>query len=371
MKHPIKASGLHHSWLLAWNQRCCPPYAVLTGPVNSALEQHLRCCPLCRRERNTGLPAIHLDPAQPPAKQTEPRPGELWSVSAALSGWGAKHRYYSSPVVLVVRVIEDCVNVVQTFGDPALAGPSDVLFDNGLVGFAESWNSYTLQSSSLEHLLGRVSDNCLALVLQEADRSPAEVEPGSLLWFFRQMEVETGWHFAGQALEGLFAATDSEHEVVEQKNLLADLRRHGILVPELAPESLPEDILACAIPADDRLPFAAADAESNNLDILVYTVEQGRVGQVRMVKGRVHPPSLMVDSGSEENTALLHVGGSCDLTDDNYQWLFRWKYGDQLMKPLPGQSGAENGVFWAVFPVHVSGNPPGGELLVRIIVHKN
>ncbi|MBW2328574.1 MAG: hypothetical protein JRF04_02980 [Deltaproteobacteria bacterium] len=89
--------------MLAWQLRCCPPDAVLTGEMSDELKQHLQLCPFCRRERADPLPSVQLN--LPPAAATEkqqPQAGELWSLQPSLGGWGVKIRYYTR---LVTRYI--------------------------------------------------------------------------------------------------------------------------------------------------------------------------------------------------------------------------------------------------------------------------
>ncbi|MFP7756194.1 hypothetical protein ACLG6S_16380 [Thermodesulfobacteriota bacterium B35] len=57
----------------------------------------------------------------------------------------------------------------------------------------EPWNRYFVRSADLFLRLGRVSPQCLESVRQAEQASIQEIEIGSLLWFFRHMEVETGF----------------------------------------------------------------------------------------------------------------------------------------------------------------------------------
>ncbi|MBV5329969.1 MAG: hypothetical protein JZU65_20480, partial [Chlorobium sp.] len=98
------------------------------------------------------------------------------------------------------------VLVSQIYGDHALAGPEDVLFANNLQGFAEPWNCYTLMRDDLGILLGEVDATVVSTILVQAKRTDAPLQFGSLLWFFRQMEVETGYYFASHAGNRLMAA---------------------------------------------------------------------------------------------------------------------------------------------------------------------
>ncbi len=357
------------AWSLAWRMRCCPPDAALTGELIVEFQRHLEICPFCRLERAAPLPEIRIDfSADLAAGKRLPRAGELWSVTNNLEGWGPKYRYYTSPVVLVTAIVErHAVNVVQTFGDCSLAGPDDVFLDNDIIGFAEPWNRYTLNIKDLDTFLGAVSAGFLTRLQETSANESTAPAPGSLLWFFRQMEVETGWFFAGQSIAGLLDAEKpffvSSLLSADTETLVADLKNLSVTIPDDRGSNLPEQILAGTMPSDDLLPLAAADIEPRTITILLFTVEQGRVRRVKAVSGHV--------TLQYEQDSLLRVSGLCEACPcRDCEWMFRFKSNGALVEPLPGQYGVEDGVFWAVFPTDALVDPDQGELIVRIIVYQ-
>jgi hypothetical protein len=365
IKIPARISD---AWQQAWRMRCCPPDTVLAGILSEELKQHLEICPSCRRERADPLPEIRLNfPSKSPA-QSLPRVGELWSIAGKTAGWGPKSRYYSPPVILVTAVLDNrAVNVIQISADTELAGEDDILLDNGIIGFAEVWNRYTLHIEVLENVLGKIS----TALLNRIEKAPAEHDvrpsPGSLLWFFRQMEVETGCFFARQSIADLLASDDALSPpallYTSPEELLDDLKNLPVIIPDTCLDCSFEHILANTGPADELLPMAAAELEPENIGILIYTARQGRIQSVRMVPGRVNL--------QYEQDSFLHVSGLCEsCPDQNCEWLFRYHTGKLSLEPLPGQYGAENGVFWAVFPAEDVSEPFQGELIVRIIHHQ-
>jgi len=193
-------SHLYEAWIEAWSFRCCPPDKILAGEMTPELRRHFEVCPLCRANRS--VPPVNLDITVEKDKGL-PLPGELWSLSPQLGAWGPKRRWYNPPVVMILQKAEKAewdhfpVPVVQTYtgGDLTLAGPGDIPLDQGLAGFAEPWNRYSVRSADLFLRLGRVSPQCLESVRQaeQASIQDIEIEIGSLLWFFRHMEVETGF----------------------------------------------------------------------------------------------------------------------------------------------------------------------------------
>lgn len=357
------------AWIFAWRMRCCPPDTAPTGELTSELKRHLEICPFCRSEREAPLPEIQLDFfADHPAEKRLPRVGELWSVANNLGGWGPKQRYYSPPVVLVTALADQrAVNVVQTFGDNFLAGPDDLLLDNDIMGFAEPWNRYTLDIKDLGNCLGTVSAAFITRLQETFAQETVAPTPGSLLWFFRQMEVETGWFFAEQSIAGLLEAKEAVSAptllYISVDTLLSDLKSLPVTIFDAPRCDRPEDILANTMPADDLLPLAAADVEPRTISILLFTAEQGRIRSVKAVTGHV--------TLQYEQDSLLLVSGLCEACPGrDCEWMFRWKSRGASLEPLPGQYGVEDGVFWAVFSTDGLHDPDQGELIVRIIDHQ-
>ena len=350
------------SWLPAWTLRCCPPDAAKTAPPDADFSRHLAICPICRRENDNNLPRIRLDlPVTDIPEKQSPNPGELWSLSPSLAGWGPKNRYYSPPVVLVSDPADkQAVHVLQIFGDPALSGPDDVLLDNGLIGFVEIWNRYTLSVSDLGERLGKISEDCLILVNEALSKHHAEPEPGSLLWFFRQMEVETGWYFAEKSLTGLLGASPLPDALANIRTVLADLSRLPLLVPQDVNDASLEDILVQTMPADDLLPLAAADNEEREVQILCFSAAEGKIQKVQAI------PALVNLQNAQDN--MLRISGLFDPDQvPAGSWFFRWHQDGKFIEPLPGQFGAEDGVFWTVFPTDSLTASERGELIIRVL----
>ena len=369
MNKSTEKERLEQSWLLAHQFRCCPPDHVLTGEMSDELKCHLETCPFCRVDRAISLPQVTLDPAVVDKReQPRPQPGELWSLQPSCGGWGPKNRYYNPPVVLVIGMTSsDYAQVVQISGAVELAGSDDLLLDNGLSGFAEPWNRYTLQTRELHSCLGRIPRQRVEDLHQHIAAEHSAPMPGSLLWFFRQMEVETGWFFASRALDAFLEqpediSVDSILDIPTEK-LAADLRQLPVILPDMDFSSSAADILAWTMPADDLLPLAAADLKPQSLQILLFIVEQGKIRTAEMIQGHL---TLL-----DRKKSTLHVSGCCrsDLPDDAC-WIFRWQSNDWSLQPLPGQHGACEGVFWAVFPITEITSPEQGELIVRILVQR-
>lgn len=369
MNKSIDESRLTELWLLAWQSRCCPPDAVLAGEISDELKRHLETCPFCRVDRTASMPQIRLNPASIDKREKlQPQPGELWSLKPSCGGWGPKNRYYNPPVVLVTGLVHpNHVRVIQTSGSVELAGPDDLFLGNGLSSFAEPWNRYTLQTVDLSGCLGRISRQQLDKLQRHIDAEPSAPETGSLLWFFRQMEVETGWFFGGLALDSWLKQPEniSIDDILETplEELAADLRQLPVIVPDMDISCSAADILARTRPADDLLPLAAAELQPETIQILLFIVDQGKIQTSEMI-----PAHLTL---IERKESTLHISGCCrsDLPDDAV-WVFRWQSDSWSVQPLPGQYGAREGVFWAVFPLVATTAPEEGELIVRILVQR-
>ncbi|MCK9263758.1 MAG: hypothetical protein RBR09_13535 [Desulfobulbaceae bacterium] len=357
------------AWLRAWRHRCCPPSAVLHGRLDVQLREHLQLCPWCRQDREDGpldivIPAV----GQQFPDQPEAAPGQLWSLAPGLADWGPKGRYYTPPVVLIVnRPDEHALTVIQTYDDPLFAGTGDLALDNGLNGFAQPWNRYTVRRTDLGYYLGRITEGLLRKLRQLPPVEEKAPETGSLLWFFRQMEVETGFFFAAAAVADLMIRYEREHDRPENilryeslEEMNADLRHLPLVFPSLSGRDLtPLLVLARSHPADDLLPLVAAEA-GDRVIALVFTVESGRITGVTV-------RDLLVDHLSLSGD-MLHLSGTMsEPADPGLDFFFFWQVGEQLIEPVPGQAGFEDDVFWAAFPVHDVTEPMQGSLVVRIL----
>lgn len=73
----------------------------------------------------------------------------------------------------------------------------------------------------------------------------------------------------------------------------------------------------------------------------------------------------------DRQESTLHISGCCrSEVPDDAGWIIRWQSDTWSVEPLPGQYGASEGVFWAVFPLTDIADPEQGELIVRILVHR-
>ncbi len=358
------------AWLRAWRHRCCPPLHILRGRNTHPLKRHLELCPWCRDERDMAPPALHVPAELSSYPHPDPAPGQIWSLAPELGNWGPKNRYYAPPLVLITALPDPvAVNVAQTCDDETFAGPDDLRLDNGLAGFAQPWNRYTLKRADLRICFGAVSEIMLARLRDAPPSAGPGCDIGSLRWFFRQMEVETGFFFSSAAVAELMtehdpSAAQAEGEPSElglryrsSDELLDDLALLPLesIPPRSAALSLLENITRLT-PGKEILPRAAAG--NDMITALVFHIENGRIGEVETAQ-------LQVTNRAVHGTRL-HVSGRCPEMAPDSRFFFRLRCRDTVFMPLPGESGCEDQVFWAVFPVEHCENPMQGELIVRI-----
>ena len=353
------------AWQQAWRLRCCPPDHLLVAPASPQLSDHLTVCPWCRS-------SLDLPPCPFPGPVSTPAPaagplqlGQVRAVRPTLGDWGPKSRYYNPPAVLVIDLPDSgAVFVCQVYGDNTLAGPNDIPLGGDLAGFAEPWNTYTLMQDDLDTLLGEAAPGVVAAVLEQRSQPEPALQPGSILWFFRQMEVETGYFFTHRAVSDLMAAHDNESAPTAIPLDPDRVRRALERLPlrftlPVAPLATPLDLLAWATADERLLPLAAADPQ--RIQALVFTVADGDITSVKA-------ESLALDFHEYSNGVLTITGtGPATGSDDHCNWLFWWQAGHDLVGALPGQSGWRDGVFWAAFALTPEQFDRNGHMVVRLL----
>ena len=299
-----------------------------------------------------------------PIERTRPIPGQLYTLDPKLAGWGPKARYYNPPVVLILACPDvHSVFVSQTYGDPVMAGPDDIELGPVFSGFAQPWNCYTLQQADLDICLGTVENQVVEQVRRGHEAVWFEPPPGSLLWFFRHMEVETGFFFSSRAVSELITAHDNRLLTIvisaDKERILNDLQVLPVQLssPDTSTTS-PLELLFRTEPDPRHLPLAAAD--TNTLPALLFTVENNRLTTA-------HTQDIIL-SGTDYADGLLTVTGTiAALPPGNHVWLFRWQTDGQLIEPIPEHTGYHDQLFWAAFALTPPQILPPARLLIRIL----
>jgi hypothetical protein len=348
-------------WQRAWRIRCCPPDAALHQErQSSAVTGHVEVCPWCRQALDEEPYAVNFAGGGfSESGQIDPQAGELWTVKNSLAGWGEKARYYSSPIILIVRRLPSGrLDVMQVYDDGAMSGPEDIYLLPEYEGFVEPWNRYTLDPSDLAFAVGAASPQVLEQCLNPST-APGDnrVEPGSLLWFFRNLEIETGFFFAEQSVARAMAADPTEQREVatsfsDREAFLRisrqDLSRQlsGLKIKTDSPSAPVDsafDILLHSELAEESLPLAAAAAEPFNT-ALIFTCHEGDIISCAQKPFHLNPLHRESD--------ILRVSGAfqqeAPIVDD---FLCACRIGDVTVLPMENECHLKDGVFWASFRV--------------------
>jgi hypothetical protein len=196
-----------NAWLNAWQSKSCPTDEILFGPLTTELKDHLVICSICKLNRqkmdvdSLNDLAISLRGVISNKAETPHMVGQLWSINQKLSDWGAKGRYYSVPIVLILEMDQDnnkCL-VSQIHDDTNFIGPGDIALPPLPNLYAESWNTYTLSLDALKQYWGEVVSSVAEKVKKEENH---HIEERSAINLFRQLEIETGLFFSSQTVAG-------------------------------------------------------------------------------------------------------------------------------------------------------------------------
>lgn len=209
--------------------RFCPPDEVLfSSSHEEELKAHLGYCQYCQ-ERLTMSESEHNAWEQLASKMKsasqqpvgrKPQPGQVWSLSRdRLSDWGPYDRYYSPPLVLLLSVVKEnkLFRVAQICSELELQEEGDVRLSEAL-GFAESWNIYTVHLDDLSTYCVEVDTDCVRQV-QSVAKSPPLESKSLIARQFRDLEVQVGAFMAMQALPQVMA--ELEVPVVVTERVLA------------------------------------------------------------------------------------------------------------------------------------------------------
>lgn len=257
------------AWQAACEQRTCPPSEILYADViDSNLKKHLTFCDSCRESRAiakddargfqrlfSGLVPNAVESASDDLKQS----GQIWKISKSLEKWLKDGRYFSTPSVLLLSEYGGggAWKVAQIFSDKRLMSEGDIWLCDQF-GFAQAWNTYTIDKNSLQCLLGCVKENQFAEVVKAAALQFAPMDENSIISFFRKMEITVGENVTVATrvslkiesfLEGIFGSiADVYHKLSKFKlpeyadsllDLLAYVRDPNAVTPLTAATSQP------------------------------------------------------------------------------------------------------------------------------------
>jgi len=352
MKMEMKNSFLYLAWKTAWRMRCCPPDKVLYGEKTKDLQRHLESCAYCRadlEQRDHYVDMQIFSSAEDHTVRTALQPGQLWSLKKELGGWGIKKRYYSPPLVVVTKIDEESVTVLQCCGDMALSGSDDIPFQNNMIGFIQSWNQYSLCLTDLDTFYGTVIEGSMAKVV-DTNREQ-NIVSGSLLWFFRQMEVETGYFFSSRAVQKLLKDYDTqklsdETEASNLQKMHSHLCNLGLTFQQSLPaEYSMEDLLFNIQIPDELFPLAASD-NATLTDFAICLVMHNEQPE------KLYSIGIDVTHSNIDSGFLNIVGRLQEIVPERADIFIRLQVGDTFFEPVPGEFGIEKDLFWALFEIN-------------------
>jgi hypothetical protein len=288
--------------------RTCPPPSVLNDPAHEdAVQEHIARCPDCELDALTGEEPetvwseflSDLQASRPPDLFPDPpplSPGQFRSISSKMAHW-ADGRYFSPPLLLVLDLPDSpdgFVRALQTYHEPGLAGPGDLILENHRTGrgdlFVETWNPLHVSRDELGPAFGAVDAEALdAVRAMETDPAarPAWAPPTRPLQdndprlAFRRLEREVAEFFAAPVLvphvgHGLLRLA---HQTVRALRRALDSA-----IPELRWPEGPADLNALlAVVQSGPRPLAAADASPGKTQANLVILRDNQLSAFRPV----------------------------------------------------------------------------------------
>lgn len=215
------------AWQTAFELRTCPDSDTLHAPKpDEHLKKHLAICHVCREKRDMNINEQNAWKimkgkfaaiAMKPGTGTEKHAGQVWTIKKEFGGWRADGRFTKPPSVVLLEKVDGTSGwrVAQLYNDKRMMGAGDVALDD-CYGFAEAWNCYSLKDDRLEKCLGGIPSKQLQQVVSASITSCEPAAEGSILSFFRNMEIEVG-AFVGvpAAMELVEEWENAQEQVIE------------------------------------------------------------------------------------------------------------------------------------------------------------
>lgn len=213
------------AWQTAFELRTCPDSDVLLSSApDDNLNRHLAICHVCRekREMNQGerdawkvLRERFATLTMKPGIGTDKEAGQIWTIKKDFGGWRKDGRFVRPPSVLLLEKVIGTSGwqVAQLYSDKRIMASGDVALDD-CYGFAEAWNCYSLKDDRFDKCLGSVKLTELKQVFAALASTHEPTQEGSIISFFRRMEIEVGAFVAVPAVVELVEELESAKEHV-------------------------------------------------------------------------------------------------------------------------------------------------------------
>jgi hypothetical protein len=276
------------AWQSALEQRTCPDSDILYAEIiDDNLRKHLSYCDVCRENRAMqleektawqGLLGKMSEQAIKPARETEKQEGQVWTLKKTRHCCQEDGRYFQPPAVLLLGKAEKnrktvVWNAAQLYEDKRLMAGGDIPLDD-IFGFAEAWNCYELNEELLDLCFGCVKQDELKLVIAASVTSHEPAQEGSILSFFRSMEIEVGKYVTLSAVDTLVDEL-SNNEVFLQ-NIIGSLaevyqKLSGLRLPEFANSLI--DLISGTTDPNGISPVVASTSTPLSVNIVIRQID--------------------------------------------------------------------------------------------------
>lgn len=310
MSGPEKDIKLKLAWQTAFELRTCPDSETLHTPCpDEYLKKHLTICHVCRdkremspHERNAWKVMREKFAAldRKPVVVTKKKAGQIWTINRKFGGPLEDGRFVKPPAVLLLKTIESTSGwqVSQLYGDMHLMGDGDVALKEGF-GFAQAWNCYSLKEDRFDLFLGEVKPEELKQVLVQSGTPHEPALRGSILSFFRTLEIEIGAYVALPSVAKLLEEWESSVQPVTVNSRL-------------------ENMLGSFAEIFRKLDnFDIPDITNTVGDLLFGARESGLTAQLSMASGLTSYPVNIVSKKSDGEISIKTTYAS--ITDDDWQ----------------------------------------------------
>jgi hypothetical protein len=304
------------AFMAARQFRTCPLPEYIPGikkdmQYGEKTAAHRRICPICSLQKeaedwNRLFPLLRqkvqrLSVKGEKGQSQKTAAGDLRHIRAEYGKWQGDY-YYSPPLLLVLEVFSDKLRVAQTYHDPALAAPGDLILEKGQSGlpslFIETWNTFHISPSCLGPCRGNISPELMEIILRcvprqnqgNPDTEPLTPKTGhlspfplprpftgeeDLRYYFREMEKDVAGVFSSLCLEKnafLFSSVEKACQFLQQM-------KPGIYWKN--PLENMEQVLACACFSPEDYALSAQEDERPWAFVNLVEMRAGKVESFR------------------------------------------------------------------------------------------
>jgi hypothetical protein len=298
--------------------RTCPPWRIRSIPdERPRILVHDARCPICADPDLVDAPEwtsishrLVTGLKESAGVPKELQSGALCWVKQDLGRW-VDESYFNPPLVVVLNDeshVLDEAEVAQVYHDLVLAGPGDLILTDDQTGigelFIEPWNRYTLRKQDLSAPVAILETDliCTVRLLSEDERRypswamrPRPFKPEDPRIYFREMEIEVGYVFAGRSVSLLLDEVDTAALFSEYATPLQMIRELKEKYPVIRFPQKADDFLSALSKAsydEASLPMAADTGNRESGTAMAVFMDKGRVSSIKPISAtlyKTHP----------------------------------------------------------------------------------